>query len=65
MSELPVIRSAAEARDVDPESRVLIEVSGASAATMLWLEKMLTDPDDSEPGRVVKKLMAATSRPAE
>ncbi len=60
MADLPVVRTAEDAKNVAPGQRVLVEVPGESASQILWLTKMLQDPDDSEAGRAVKRLLAAS-----
>jgi hypothetical protein len=59
MQDLPVIRTREEAKSQRSAERVYVEVPGSVAAEVLWLSTMLTEPDDSEPGRVVKRLLTA------
>lgn len=58
MPDLPVVRTVEEARNLEPGQRVLVEVPGDAAPQLLWLTNMLNEPDDSEVGRVVKRLLA-------
>lgn len=64
MPDQPVIRRREEASNLDPDERVLVEVRGEFAAEMLWLDAMLANPDDSEPGRAIKRLLTAERRSA-
>jgi hypothetical protein len=63
MADQPVVRTREEAKNLEPGQRVLVEVRGEFAAEVLWLDSMLENPDESEPGRAIKRLLAAEKRP--
>lgn len=60
--ESPVVRSMDDAKKYTASDEVLVPTRGDLGAAVWWFSNMLNSPDDSEPGRIIKRLIASSGQ---